>query len=115
MPLAARRTPFATALAAGALLAVAPAAHAGSFVFGSDLSTPADAVEQHGADTVYWNSVMATQRPGPPGESGGGSVVRRTQGAAPADGQLRYVTIRGGVPPGGGLGHFHFVVLRPAS
>jgi hypothetical protein len=115
MSLAVRRIPLTAALVAGALLAAPSAARAGSYVFGSDLAAPADAVEEHAADTVYWNGALATQRPGPPGEPGDGSAVRRTQAAAPADGQLRYVTIRGGVLPGGGLGKFRFVVLRPAG
>jgi hypothetical protein len=72
------------------LLVLPGAAHAASTDFGSELSSPANAVESHPVDTVYWD-------PGAP---------------SPVTGQLRYVTIRGGVLPGGGNGAFRFVVLR---
>jgi hypothetical protein len=102
---------FAAALS----LALPSAAHAGSVVFGSDLASPANAVESHSADTVYWNSTVATERPGPPGEPRPPTDPARHQAvaASPATGQLRYVTIRGGMLPGAGLGDFRFVVLRP--
>ncbi|MDQ3935156.1 MAG: hypothetical protein M3340_11070, partial [Actinomycetota bacterium] len=63
MALVAHRRPLAVALAAGALLAVPGSAHAGSYLFGSDLSSPANAVEARGADTLYWNSTLAPTRP----------------------------------------------------
>ena len=100
MRVRAHRRPLAAALAAGAVLALPATAHAGRYLFGSDLSSPANAVEARGADTVYWSSTPAPARLGP---------------AAPRAGQLRYVTIRGGVLPGGGLGDFRFVVLREAG
>ena len=77
------------------MLAAPATARADSILFGSDLSSEANAVESHAADTVYWDGTAAA--------------------ASPVDGQLRYVTIRGGVMPGGGLGYIRFVVLRPAA
>jgi hypothetical protein len=96
-----------------AALAAAAPAHAGRFIFGSDLSAPADSTMSGPAGTIYWNSAIGQQRPGPPAEPGDHERLRRFVAAAPADGQLRYVTIHGGAVPGGGAGDFRFVVLHP--
>ncbi|HEX8052418.1 MAG TPA: hypothetical protein VF517_05455 [Thermoleophilaceae bacterium] len=91
MSLAPRRHLLIASIALGVSLAAPAAGTAGSYDFGSELSSPANAVEAHGADTVYWDGASA----------------------APDTGQLRYVTIRGGVLPGGGTGDFRFVALHP--
>lgn len=75
---------------AGLLLSASPAS-AGRYMFGP-LPPAADAVESHSADTVYWNKLPAK-----------------------ADGQLRYVSLRGSVVWGGGTQHMRFVVLRPQA
>jgi hypothetical protein len=90
-----------------AALCLAPAtAQAAVSDFGSDLSSPANLVASHGADTSYWN-VGAT----PPL----GSYV------APAEGQVTVVKLRGGVIPNPRLRNsdeerlaqiIHFQVLR---
>jgi hypothetical protein len=102
-------------IAAGALLGAPAAAPAKQFLFGSDLPAPADAAETHGAGTIHWNRAVARHRPGPPGEPAhpASGVRTKLSAVAPADGQLRYVTIWGGVPPGGSAVRFRFVVLRP--
>ena len=113
---AVRRHLLLVSLVIGASLAAPSAATAGSVRFGSDLSPDANVVESHGADTVYWNRTVATERPGPPAYPNHptDSSRRYVTAASPVDGQLRYVTIHGGVMRGGGLGHIRFVVLRPA-
>ena len=81
---------FALALlTVAAFLAVSGAASADWTEFGSDLEKEANAVESHAADTVYW---------GPP---------------TPREGQLRYVTIKGGAIQGRGIPEFRFVILHP--
>jgi hypothetical protein len=99
MSLAPRRHPLIASIALGVSLAAPAAGTAGTYGFGSDLSAPANAVEAHGVDTVYWSGAFAAKR--------------ALAAAAPATGQLRYVTIRGSVLPGGGTGEFRFVVLHP--
>ncbi|MEA2376079.1 MAG: hypothetical protein QOD53_2542, partial [Thermoleophilaceae bacterium] len=54
-PLSYPRAPLAAlAVSLAALLAPAPG-QAAVTVFGSDLSKPANLVEDHGADTAFWN------------------------------------------------------------
>jgi hypothetical protein len=67
------------AVAAAAGLAVPAAAPAAVTTFGSDLRAPANKVEAHQADTVYFHSAL----------SGGGQV------RVPADGQVTSVRIKG--------------------
>src|SRR4051794_12615123 len=110
-----RRRLFTALLAVAVPLAAPAVASAAQILFGSDLPAPADTVESHGANTIHWNSAVSSTRPGPPGEAldPNDTVRRRTVAGAPAEGQLRYVTIWGGVSPGGAPVRFHFVVLRP--
>jgi len=71
-------------LIALAMLLVAPAAaQAKKIVYGSDLTAPADIVEAHGADSVFWNISLAN----------GGAT------AAPAGGQVVSVRVKGIVLP----------------
>jgi hypothetical protein len=75
--------------------------HAAVIDFGSDLQRSATIVEDHGADSAFWNV-------GNPG------------GAAPADGQITQVAVKGGVvaDPSGRIKpnpFFHFQVLHPVG
>src|SRR5437588_5149016 len=75
-----RRARAAAAAAAGcALLAAIPAAsHATVTTLGSDLTKPADTVEDHGADAAFW---MPT--------------INGASGAMPSNGQIVFVRIKG--------------------
>jgi hypothetical protein len=117
MPAPPRRLPIAVLAAAAAFLAAPASAPAAQVLFGSDLAAHADAIETHGANTILWNDTVASRRPGPPGEpvDPQEGIRRYTTAASPRDGQLRYVTIYGGVPPGGSPLRFHFAVLRPRA
>jgi hypothetical protein len=64
-----------------AALAVTGTAQAAVTTFGSDLSAPANRVNAHGSDTVFWNATLA---------SGQGVT-------APAEGQITSVKVKGGV------------------
>src|SRR5205085_11240669 len=66
-------------LVAVAGLMLVPSAQAKVLVYGSDLTAPANIVEAHGADSVFWNTSLA---------NGGGT-------AAPADGQVTVVRVKG--------------------
>src|SRR2546429_3588 len=77
-----RRVRAAVATAAGcALMAAIPAAsHAAVTTLGSDLTKPADTVEDHGADAAFW---MPT--------------INGASGAMPSNGQIVFVRIKGTV------------------
>ena len=85
-----------------ALVALLPGAASAAIIpYGSNLSAPADTVEAHGADSAFWNV-------GTPG------------GAAPADGQITVVRVKGSVvaDPTGRITpnpEFHFQVLHPVG
>lgn len=92
-------------LAAALICALPAAASADTLTFGSDLAAPATIVENHGADTAFWN---------PPGSSG--SLV------APAGGEITLFKLKGGMLPNYDpaaapyesiASLFHFQVLRP--
>ena len=99
----ARRLPLALLAA----VALAPAsAQAAVSDFGSDLSSPANIVASHGADTSYWNV---------------GASPPLGAYAAPAEGQVTVVQLKGGVLPNPRLRNsdeerlaqiIHFQVLR---
>jgi len=107
------RRRLALALAAsGALLAAVPAAGQAAVIpFGSDLTAPADTVQAHQADTMFWHSKLA----------GGGSLV------VPEDGEILSYRLKGtalrnrddrpprpdGKPNPGGETMVHFQVMRP--
>src|SRR5437763_8965886 len=89
-------------LSAIAGLMLVPSAQAKVMVYGSDLTAPADMVEAHGADSVFWNTSLA---------NGGGT-------AAPADGQVKVVRVKGTVLPDPTgrkkpMTMIHFNTLRP--
>ena len=91
-------------------LCLAPAtAEAAESDFGSDISSPANLVANHGADTSYWNVGGAPAL---------GSYV------APAEGQVTVVKLKGGVIPNPRMRNtdaerlaqiIHFQVLRDAG
>jgi hypothetical protein len=89
-----------TAAFAGA----ASTADASVSIFGSDLTAPANLIEHHGADSAFWNIKLG---------SGHGT-------AAPADGQVTTVRLKGAVIPDPSgrqnpITMFHFQVLHPQS
>ena len=96
------RRPLTILAVLAAMLAVPASSQAGEITFGSDLSAPADLVEHHGPDSAFWNVSLP----------GGGS------GAAPADGEVTEVKVKGMVIPDP-LGQIkpmtmiHFQVLHP--
>jgi hypothetical protein len=95
-----RLIPFLFALAT--MLAAPAAASAEVRPFGSDLTAPANVVEAHGADSAFWNVSLAN----------GGAT------AAPADGQVTSVRVKGMVLPDPSgrrkpLTMFHFQTIRP--
>ena len=93
-----------------AALCLAPAgAQAAESDFGSDLSSPANLSANHGADTSYWNI---------------GASPALGAYAAPAEGQVTVVKLKGGVIPNERLRNtdeeriaqiIHFQVLRDAG
>ncbi|TMK64551.1 MAG: hypothetical protein E6G53_08205 [Actinobacteria bacterium] len=70
----------ATLLACGALAALPAAGQATEVTLGSDLTKPADVVEDHGADAVFWPI-----------------TIDGTAGAVPTSGQVNFVRIKGSV------------------
>jgi len=85
-----------------AMLGTCAPAEAAKIVYGSDLKSPADIVEAHGADSAFWN--VTTQNGGP--------------GSAPANGQITSVKVKGIVLPDPARAitpttMFHFQTLRP--
>ncbi|CAA9415461.1 MAG: hypothetical protein AVDCRST_MAG64-2609 [uncultured Phycisphaerae bacterium] len=107
-----RRRALAALAASGALLAAIPAAgHAAVIPFGSDLAAPADTVQAHQADTMFWHTRLAT----------GGALT------VPQDGEILSYRLKGtalrnedarpprpdGKPNPGGETMVHFQVMRP--
>src|SRR5918912_383692 len=101
------RTPIIAAICAAALAALPSAAVAEPVTFGSDLSLPATVVENHGADTGFWN---------PSGYSG--------QLVAPQGGEVSLIRLKGGMLRNSHpsvqqferiASMFHFQVLRPQA
>ncbi|MEA2375876.1 MAG: hypothetical protein QOD53_2339 [Thermoleophilaceae bacterium] len=103
MAMAAVRRISLGALALTAAFAGASAtAQAGTHVFGSDLSHPANMLEHHGADSAFWNVKLA-----------GGQGTK-----APSDGQITDIRVKGTVVPDPSgrqnpITMFHFQVLHP--
>jgi hypothetical protein len=97
------RAAAAVAAAAGGLALTATSAGAAFYVFGSELSAPANVAEARQADTAYWQTAFAD-----------GRIPQ-----APVAGQVRSVRIKGialsnpvaGVP--GGETEFHIQVMQP--
>src|SRR3954470_5853698 len=90
---------FATLVA---MLALPASGQAEVMLFGSDLKAPADVIEHHGADSAFWNVKL-----------GAGHAT-----AAPADGQVTEVKVKGTVipDPTGRIkptAMIHFQVLHP--
>jgi hypothetical protein len=75
-----RLIPFLSALA---LLVAAPSASAGIMTLGSDLKGDANVIEDHGADSAFWNVALQSGRPS----------------AAPVGGQVVSVRVKGTVVP----------------
>ena len=102
-PLRSLRLPVA-ALAASLACLLAPATgQAAVTVFGSDMTKPANIVEDHGADAAFWNISID-------GDSG--------RGVVPADGQITVANVKGTVladPTGRAKPdpQFHIQVLHP--
>ncbi|MEA2398351.1 MAG: hypothetical protein QOK25_1907 [Thermoleophilaceae bacterium] len=102
-PLRSLRIPLAALAVSVAALAAPAAGQANVTVFGSDLSKPANLVEDHGADAAFWNLAID----GDPGRA-----------VVPADGQITVASVKGTVladPTGRAKPdpQFHFQVLHP--
>ena len=86
-----------------AAFAITGTAQAAVTTFGSDLSAPANRVNAHGSDTVFWNATIA----------GGQGVL------VPEDGQITSIKVKGGVLTSTKDDRtarlVHFQVLRPLS
>jgi len=70
----------AIALVCGALVALPAAGQAAVVTLGSDLTKPADVVEDHGADAVFWPI-----------------TIDGVGGAVPTSGQINFVRVKGSV------------------
>jgi hypothetical protein len=92
----------AVVLAASATLALAPAAgQADVITLGSDLQKPADLIDAHGADSIWWNS-----------------FIDGKPQSVPVGGQVTFVRVKGSVlddpdKPRRPDPQFHFNVVRP--
>jgi hypothetical protein len=96
------RRPALLAAAAAAVLCLPATAPANKIRFGSDLTAPADRAEAHGADSVFWNTLLPNGR--------------RT--TAPARGQVLAVKVKGTAVKNGDTAPstiFHIQVLHPRS
>jgi hypothetical protein len=92
---------LAPVLAIAALAAMPATAQAKSVVFGSALTAPADRIEAHGADSVFWSTSLP-----------GGHKFR-----VPVKGRVATVKIKGTAVRQGGQDPntlFHLQVLHPA-
>ena len=92
---------LAALLACAALATVPAAANAAVITLGSDLSKPADLIDAHGADSVWWNV-----------------FIGNASQSIPVGGQVTFVRVKGSVvddpdKPRRPDPQFHFNVLRP--
>jgi hypothetical protein len=95
--------PLTLVAALAGFLALPAASHAGYQTFGSDLSSPANMTETHGADSAFWST----------------SLANGSNPAVPALGQVTEVRLKGTVTPNmtpgapAPLNEVHIQVLRP--
>jgi hypothetical protein len=91
-----------TALVASCLVAALPAvAQAKRVKFGSNLSAPANRIEAHGADSVFWNTGLAS----------------KDKQRVPARGRVMTIRVKGTAIKHGGsnpLTLVHFQILHPS-